>query len=85
MSKAKVTYRHLSVNDKDKIFSRLGEEDRKKALRQLRERECFKYTDRPIWYSRLTETQKAEVIAWYEKWLKVTDTNEIPERPNFVR
>jgi hypothetical protein len=83
--KARKIYKMIGIQDKDKILSRLSVEDKKTALRQLRQTECFSFVDRPIWYNKLTDNQKKEVNEWYEQWLKVTDTFVVPEKPTFVR
>lgn len=83
--KAKVSIKSLGVDEKSiQLISNLPVDDIKKCLRQIREIECFAVTDRPLWYNRLTEEQKAEINEWYEKWLKVTDTFEIPTKPKWI-
>lgn len=57
----------------------------KEALRQRREKECFTVINRgQLWYERLTEEQRAELSAWYDDWLKVTDTMTVPDKPEWV-
>ena len=70
---------------KDFILNNLPIEETKKALRQVRNDECFMVTDRPLWYNRLAEYQKIELNEWYEKWLRVTDTFEVPQKPYWLR
>ena len=54
-------------------------------LRQRRETECFSYINRgQLWYDRLTETQRTELAAWYESWLRVTETLTVPEKPSWL-
>lgn len=54
-------------------------------LRSERQRICFPYINRGnLWYSMLTETQKAELAAWYQAWLDVTSTKTIPEKPEWL-
>ena len=57
----------------------------KNILRQIREQECFSKTDRPIWYKKLSSYEQIEVDNWHGKWLEVTDTFEIPEKPYGVK
>lgn len=55
-------------------------------LRMLREYECFSIINRgKPWYDRLTEEQRAELDAWYGKWLDITETKIIPERPSWLK
>lgn len=56
-----------------------------KALRRRREDECFSVINRgSLWYDRLTEAQKAELDEWYEAWLNVTETKEVPKTPDWL-
>ena len=51
-------------------------------LRSQREKICFPYINRgELWYSRLSNTQKAELSTWYQAWLDITETKIIPETP----
>lgn len=51
-------------------------------LRNQREKICFPYINRgELWYSRLSNTQKAELSTWYQAWLDITETKIIPETP----
>lgn len=55
------------------------------SLRFQREKECFSYVNRGyLWYSKLTKAQKTELDAWYQAWLDVTDTRDIPEVPEWL-
>ncbi|WP_235323136.1 phage major capsid protein [Anaeromassilibacillus senegalensis] len=55
------------------------------ALRTRRERECFTYINRgQLWYARLSAAQLAELSAWYIKWLDVTRTRQIPDKPAWL-
>lgn len=55
------------------------------ALRTRRERECFTYINRgQLWYARLSAAQLAELSAWYIKWLDVTRTRKIPDKPAWL-
>ena len=54
-------------------------------LRQRRETECFSYINRGrLWYDRLTDAQAAELAAWYEAWLHVTETLTVPTKPSWL-
>lgn len=54
-------------------------------LRRRRQEECFSVINRgELWYSRLTEEQKAELGVWYQAWLDVTDTKAVPDRPAWL-
>lgn len=49
-------------------------------LRARREKECFSVINRgEMWYSMLTDEQKAELKEWYKAWLDVTETLSPPE------
>lgn len=61
-----------------------GEELAKNALveelRTRRYKECFPVINRgEMWYSMLTDEQKAELKVWYKAWLDVTETLNPPE------
>lgn len=61
------------------------EEEKKQELRELRELECFSVINRGIlWYEELTQEQLAELKIWYKKWLDVTKTKTIPNRPKWL-
>lgn len=56
-----------------------SEERHKKTLRLRRESECFPIINRGyLWYSGLAESQQLELGTWYQSWLDVTDTKEVP-------
>lgn len=59
-------------------------EQYKKELRRRRENECFAIVDRAAWFYGLSDERKAEVLAWREAWLNVTDTLMVPEKPNWI-
>jgi hypothetical protein len=64
---------------------RLIDEQKLKILRQQREKICFSIINRgELWYSRLTEEQKNELNIWYDAWLDVTETQIIPETPEWL-
>lgn len=82
----KITFKNISSNDIDKINKFSNVETKKQALRQLREKECYVYINRgEAWYKRLTDEQKAEFDKWYQAWLDVTETFEIPQKPDWVK
>ena len=57
----------------------------KNDLRKKRELECFTVINRgKLWYERLSYEQYIELVSWYNKWLDVTNTLVIPERPNWL-
>ena len=61
-------------------------EREKQRLRKLREKECFELINRgELWYKRLTDEQKAELDGWYQAWLDVTETLEIPNKPDWLK
>lgn len=54
-------------------------------LRERREVECFSYINRgELWYKRLTENELGELNVWYQKWLDVTETKVVPEKPSWL-
>ena len=56
------------------------------SLRIKRDDECFSIINRgQLWYARLNEEQKSELQSWYLKWLDVTETGIIPEKPNWLK
>lgn len=60
--------------------------ERKKELREERERVCFSVVNRgQVWYNSLTDEQGYELAEWYVAWLNVTDTLEPPETPEWLR
>ena len=61
----------------------LQEQERvKEDYRQRRETECFAYINRgELWYSLLTDEQKAERANWYLSWLDAPETRTIPAPP----
>lgn len=72
----------LDENKLDKLSSEYLMED----LRHKREKSCFPIVNRgAIWYERLSVEQKAELDAWYQAWLNVTETKVIPEMPEWLK
>lgn len=67
------------------VYHPFTEEEYLDHLRAQRERICFPVINRgELWYSRLTEEQRAELEAWYQAWLDVTETKVIPETPDWI-
>lgn len=55
-------------------------------LRSLRETNCFSIINRgQAWYNTLTPEQLQELEEWYHAWLNVTDTREVPAKPEWLR
>ena len=66
--------------------SEAEKESFRQELRDKRNVECFAIIDRsPLWYDSLTSTQLKELKEWYEAWLNITDTLQIPEKPDWLR
>ena len=71
--------------NEDKVLE-IKTEQEKENLRSRRKNECFDYINRgSLWYNRLNNKQKQELETWYEAWLNVTDTMEVPEKPNWLK
>ena len=50
-------------------------------IRMRRETECFAYINRgELWYSLLTDEQKAELANWYLSWLDAPRRGQSPHR-----
>lgn len=61
-------------------------EIKKGNWRELREIKCFAVINRgQLWYDTLTESQKSELCAWYDAWLKVTETFVEPIMPTWLK
>jgi len=57
-------------------------EEIKAELRGQRETECFSIVNRgQVWYNTLTPQQIAELQSWYNAWLNVTETMQVPVKP----
>jgi hypothetical protein len=57
------------------------------TLRAKRDTECFSYINRgKLWYDVTidTEIKKEEFQKWYQNWLNVTETFEIPDKPEWL-
>lgn len=71
-------------NDQTKSFE-LTVSFNEEELRLTRQLECFSVINRgKLWYDSLTETQLRELREWYQAWLDVTETSEIPVRPQWL-
>lgn len=80
---------HYIVQDPETKLPRqfkVDDEEEKNILRIKREQECYPIINRgQFWYSHLNDEQKQELNEWYEKWLNVTETKTIPERPSWLK
>jgi hypothetical protein len=57
-----------------------------KALRDAREVECFSLMNKsPLWFMSLSPAQQKELTDWYKAWLDVTEIQEIPEKPTWLK
>lgn len=55
-------------------------------LRSRRESECFPIINRgQLWYDTLNEEQQLDLKKWYQLWLDVTQTKQIPEKPSWLK
>ncbi|MEG0898509.1 MAG: hypothetical protein RSF40_02210 [Oscillospiraceae bacterium] len=55
-------------------------------LRLRREIECFSIINRgKLWYDTLTAQQTQELNMWYQAWLDVTETKQIPNKPKWTK
>lgn len=62
------------------------QEHKKDQLRIQREAECFPIINRgKLWYDSLSAEQLIELQEWYENWLNVTESMEIPTAPNWLK
>lgn len=67
-------------------FKKELEEYNLSQLRTRRGQECFSVINRgSLWHDTLTDEQKEELKTWYMAWLDVTDTNVIPNKPNWLK
>jgi hypothetical protein len=39
----------------------------------------------PLWFMSLTSEQQKEVTEWYQAWLDITETQEVPEKPSWLK
>ena len=72
--------------EQDKIKAKEKSENIfKLQLRYQREVECFPIINRgKLWYDNLTPIQLNELQNWYQAWLDVTETLQIPETPSWI-
>lgn len=79
----------LEVENNELLKSQLpplSETDILNELRERRESECFSIINRgELWYNKLTEEQIEELNLWYQNWLNVTITKEIPTKPAWLK
>ena len=63
----------------------ISEKESLDVLRKKREEICFPIINRgKLWYDSLSSEQYRELKDWYKKWLDVTETNIIPETPEWL-
>ena len=57
----------------------------KAEYRRRRELECFPIINRgQLWHDTLSEGQLSELKNWYQAWLDGTNTQTIPEKPEWL-
>lgn len=62
------------------------EDELKEDLRNQRKAECFPIINRgQLWYDNLDSSQKEELAKWYRDWLNVTETMEVPTKPEWLK
>lgn len=67
-------------------ISKQTEEEELLDLRMKRNELCFSIINRgQLWYSTLTYEQLQELQEWYQKWLNVTETKNIPDKPYWLK
>lgn len=55
------------------------------ALRFAREIECFSLMNRsPLWFMSLSTEKQEELKEWYQAWLDITETQEVPKKPDWL-
>lgn len=55
-------------------------------LRKKRQKECFSIVNRgQLWYRQLSEVEIEELNVWYQNWLDVTETLNVPEKPSWLK
>ena len=63
----------------------ISEKESLDVLRKKREEICFPIINRgKLWYDSLSSEQYQELKDWYKKCLDVTETNIIPETPEWL-
>lgn len=79
-------YKVISVQEAENVIRYLPKETAKEVLRAIRERECYSIINRGIlWYETLSETQKQDLLNWYNSWKDVTETFVIPIKPWWIK
>lgn len=79
-------FQKITIEHAGKAIKYLPKEAAKEVLRHIREEECYTIINRGIlWYETLTDTQKADLLNWYNAWKDVTDTLIIPVRPSWIK
>lgn len=75
-----------STDDDIFLYIPFTEDERKEYIRFQREQECFLIINRGgLWYKNLTQEQLNDLEDWYQKWLDVTETLVIPEKPSWLK
>jgi hypothetical protein len=70
----------------EKRLEELNNEYLVDKLRSQREKKCFPIINRgALWYNHLSGQQRAELNAWYQAWLNVTETKVEPETPEWLK
>lgn len=65
---------------------RINAQRLKQELRERRAQECYLVVNRgQVWYDKLTAEQKNELLCWYEAWLNVTETLNVPKMPSWLK
>lgn len=65
---------------------KLSNEQLLQNLRALRENECFSIVNRgQVWYETLSVEQLKDLREWYKNWLNVTETNNVPTKPSWLK
>ena len=81
----KKTFQTVAPVTKDAIKYDSSLEATKEKLRKQRQDECFSVVNRGrLWYNRLSIEQYAELELWYDAWLNVTETLNIPKCPTWI-
>ena len=83
-------YQAYKLTDNALVFDKnqeliIEQEMFKQELRDRRENECFTIINRgQLWYDSLSSIQRSELYDWYNAWLIVTETLEIPKKPEWL-
>jgi len=91
LDKDKLGYLIFNGTDKAPTFDEKAyNEDKQKELlselKQQRETECFPIVNRgQLWYDTLMQEQTQELNTWYQAWLNVTKTREVPNKPEWLK